>query len=224
MYREIFLDAEEKVPELLARWGIFLCFPSLSRAPISISANFRMLTQFISRRRLPPRLDPAETGFIDYIEWSKLLQPQDLPRLVEGCVDKNGPLSKATPSPDEIDLIIRMHERVSGIAQCASENGVRLLIDAEQTYYQPAIDNLTISLMKTFNDKEKTDAPIIFNTYQCYLKDSYDRVDIDLNRASRNNYHFAAKLVRGAYMVAERERARLRGKVGAAPVSVCVVR
>jgi hypothetical protein len=33
------------------------------------------------------------------------------------------------------------------------------------------------------------------------------RVDIDLARAERHGYHFAAKLVRGAYMVQERKRA-----------------
>jgi hypothetical protein len=32
-------------------------------------------------------------------------------------------------------------------------------------------------------------------------------VDIDLARAERHGYHFAAKLVRGAYMVQERKRA-----------------
>jgi hypothetical protein len=65
--------------------------------------------------------------------------------------------------------------------------------------------------MKTFNNKEKTDKPIIFNTYQCYLKDTNGRVKIDLDRANRNNFHFACKTVRGAYMNAERARAAERG-------------
>jgi proline dehydrogenase len=162
-------------------------------------------------QRLPdliPRLDANGDGLIDYIEWSKLLKPQDLPRLVENCVNKEGPLSKACPNPEELELMIRMRERLFDIAECAAENNVRLLIDAEQTYYQPAIDNLTISLMKAFNTG---DVPVIFNTYQCYLKDAATRVEIDLDRAKRNNYHFAAKLVRGAYMVAERQRAKEMG-------------
>lgn len=37
--------------------------------------------------------------------------------------------------------------------------------------------------------------PVIFNTYQAYLKDSYTRLMEDIERARREGYTFAAKLV-----------------------------
>ncbi len=46
---------------------------------------------------------------------------------------------------------------------------------------------------------------------QCYLKGSHERLLEDIERARREGYHMAAKLVRGAYMQLERERALDRG-------------
>lgn len=153
-------------------------------------------------------LDPDGTDQIDYITFaSKLLTPSHLSDLCAYC--KNiGPLSLATLSNEELELLSRLHERVNRIAEEASIQGVKLLIDAEHTKYQPAIDYIALDLQRIYNDKAKTDMPIIFNTYQCYLKDAKQRIEIDMERSLTYNYHFGAKLVRGAYMVSERERAK----------------
>jgi len=119
-----------------------------------------------------------------------------------------GRLSEACPTDEEVDLLEAMYNRGRQLGEAAAQAGVRLLIDAEQCRYQPAIDNLVLELQRQFNVDDK---PIIYNTYQCYLKDSPERLRTDVKRSERFNYHFGAKLVRGAYMESERELAETNG-------------
>ena len=152
-------------------------------------------------------LDPKNTGMIDYISFAQMLTPYTLPTFTMKCKDI-GPLALATPSKEEIFLMKKMSERLHTLAEVAAQCGTKLLIDAEHTKYQPAIDSLVLELQQKFNAKDKTDRPVVFNTYQCYLKDMPERIMTDLKRSERFSFHFAAKLVRGAYMVSERERAK----------------
>ena len=149
------------------------------------------------------QFDPDDTGRVDYITWSLNLKPTDLPKITNSCREV-GPLALATPTDEEIELIEAMYQRGRTLAETATGVGTRLLIDAEQVRYQPAIDNLVLDLQKTFNAVDKSDKPIIYNTYQCYLKDAPERLHNDVDRARRLHHHFGAKLVRGAYMESER--------------------
>lgn len=163
--------------------------------------------------RLPgliARLDPTGSGRIDYVVWSKMVQPADVPRLASAYREE-GPLSLAAPTEEDLAALESTKRRLDEVAQAAFDNKVRLLIDAEQTWFQPAIDNFALELMRKYNDKSRTDTPVIFNTYQCYLKSTPKRLRRDLELGRRGDFHFGAKLVRGAYMVAERAQARDRG-------------
>jgi proline dehydrogenase len=84
------------------------------------------------------------------------------------------------------------------------------MIDAEQSYFQPAIDYVAMRFSKDYNKFNKN-GPIIYNTYQMYLKVSTERLIQNYNLSRREQFVFAAKLVRGAYLVSERKRAENLG-------------
>ncbi|XP_031427048.1 proline dehydrogenase 1, mitochondrial [Clupea harengus] len=104
---------------------------------------------------------------------------------------------------EEEEQMKRMLQRLDVLAKHAVENRVRLMVDAEQTYFQPAISRLTLEMQRIFNREN----PVIFNTYQCYLKEAFDNVSMDVELSRREGWYFGAKLVRGAYMYQERSRA-----------------
>ena len=145
---------------------------------------------------------PIRGAGVDYLAWTKSLRLEDLPMLTERCRDR-GPLYGAVLRGEEAKLMGALRRRIENLAAHAQEKGVRLMVDAEQTYFQPAIDNCVVDLQRRFNREE----PVVFNTYQCYLRDAERRLADDLRGADVEGYKFAAKLVRGAYMVTERRRA-----------------
>ena len=78
-----------------------------------------------------------------------------------------------------------------------------VLIDAEESWIQPAIDELVLKMMKTYNTKKA----IVFNTIQAYRKDRYDYLN-KLHKDLNGSVKIGVKLVRGAYMEKERGRAK----------------
>ncbi|KAL3130948.1 hypothetical protein ABBQ38_000271 [Trebouxia sp. C0009 RCD-2024] len=148
-------------------------------------------------------LDPDNTGYIDYLGWSQTIKLQDIPSIIKTC-KAPGPLYLSSLSDEELQLLDNMMNRLYKIADVAAKLKVRLMVDAEHTYFQPAIDHATVELQRRFNKEEA----VVLNTYQCYLKDSWHRLQLDMERSRREGFKFGAKLVRGAYMYLERERAR----------------
>ena len=97
------------------------------------------------------------------------------------------------------------------IANQCQNNQVNLYIDAEYSHLQPAVRLLTLCLMKIYNKKSGSQGPLVYNTYQCYLKNSLRHLHHDIELAKTNNITLACKLVRGAYLKVERERFILGG-------------
>ncbi|XP_039581708.1 proline dehydrogenase 1, mitochondrial-like isoform X1 [Passer montanus] len=150
------------------------------------------------------------SGTVDLLDWNslfdsrtKLSRPLLIPNRKTGQLE---PLLSRFSEEEELQMK-RVLQRMDVLAKRAMEKGVRLMVDAEQSYFQPAISRLTVETQRRFNGSQ----PIIYNTYQCYLKEAYNNVTRDLELSRREGWHFGTKLVRGAYMEQERERAAQMG-------------
>ncbi|NLR57232.1 proline dehydrogenase [Chitinophaga polysaccharea] len=97
----------------------------------------------------------------------------------------------------------RVRGRVRAIAEAGAKHNVAILIDAEESWIQGPVDELTDEMMALFN-KDKV---IIYNTFQMYCHDRYAFLQVSLAKAQEKGYLLGAKLVRGAYMEKENKRA-----------------
>ncbi|GAA6218653.1 proline dehydrogenase 1, mitochondrial-like [Lates japonicus] len=205
--------------EVLVKWRRFFTFLASQQGKDGMQAleqrlELKQLQEFLTKLGakgdfcgwFTGRKDET-SGTIDMIDWNSLIDDRTkisdllvVPNVKQGVLEPL--LEKFTV--EEEQQMKRMLQRMDILAKHALENGVRLMVDAEQTYFQPAISRLTLEMQRIYN-REK---PVIFNTYQCYLKEAYDNVTMDVELSRREGWHFAAKLVRGAYMYQERERAK----------------
>ncbi len=101
----------------------------------------------------------------------------------------------------------RVLNRFHTVCKAAVEKDVPLLIDAEESWMQKAADNLIEELMETYNK----DKAIVFNTLQMYRHDRMNYLRELYQKAQKKGYHLGIKVVRGAYMEKERERAEEKG-------------
>lgn len=97
----------------------------------------------------------------------------------------------------------RIKERYDIVSKAAFERDVPLLIDAEETWMQGAADDLIEAMMKKYNTKKV----IVYGTLQLYRWDRLDYLKELHKRAKEQGFKIGMKLVRGAYMEKERERA-----------------
>ncbi|KAM9360227.1 proline dehydrogenase 1, mitochondrial [Symphorus nematophorus] len=205
--------------EVLVKWRRFFTFLASQQGKDGVEAieqrlELKQLQEFLTK--LGAKGDfygwfsgrtEESSGTIDMLDWNSLID--DRTKISDLLVVPNIELGELVPlletfTVEEEKQMKRMLQRMDVLVKHAMENGVRLMVDAEQTYFQPAISRLTLEMQRLYN-REK---PVIFNTYQCYLKEAYDNVTMDVELSRREGWHFAAKLVRGAYMYQERERAQ----------------
>ena len=110
-------------------------------------------------------------------------------------------------SDEEADAWEKVKLRYNKVSKYAHDKNVSLLIDAEESWMQGAADDLIEAMMQKYN-KEKV---IVFGTLQLYRWDRLDYLKALYARAKKQGFYVGMKLVRGAYMEKERERAKEMG-------------
>lgn len=98
-------------------------------------------------------------------------------------------------------------KRMDAICHVASTNGVKVFFDAEESWIQDTIDHLVTVMMRRYNRGKV----VVYNTFQLYRADRLQFLVHSYNLAQKGGYMLGAKLVRGAYMEKERERASTQG-------------
>lgn len=106
-------------------------------------------------------------------------------------------------SPSETKSWDRFLARIDNACARARELGVGVFVDAEESWMQEAMDDVVEMLMAKHNKDQVT----VYNTYQLYRHDKLEQLRSDYLNATESGYKLGAKLVRGAYMEKERERA-----------------
>ncbi|HEX8460457.1 MAG TPA: proline dehydrogenase family protein [Segetibacter sp.] len=156
--------------------------------------EFIRVIKYASTRPHIPFISIKVTGFARF----KLLERlHEAPRLRSGIHDNEA----------EEEEWRRVRDRMYRICKVASEKGVGVLVDAEESWIQDPVDRLTIEMMEIFN-KEK---PVVYNTIQLYRHDRLAFLNLSFKIAQQQKFLLAVKLVRGAYMEKERARAADKG-------------
>lgn len=146
------------------------------------------LTAFAQHKTAMPFSVFKPTGIGRFKIWQKITEHQ--------------PLTEAEEK--EWEAIKNRYERICNEAY---KKNITLLIDGEESWMQDAADDLCETMMQKYN-KEKA---IVFNTLQCYRWDRLDYLKAQHAKAKQKGYKLGFKVVRGAYMEKENDRAKEKG-------------
>ncbi|MBL4663828.1 MAG: proline dehydrogenase family protein [Flavobacteriaceae bacterium] len=152
------------------------------------------LTRFAEKKDAMPFSVFKPTGLGRFKIWQKITEKESL----------------SESEQQEWSRIVARYERICKVAH---ECNVTLLIDGEETWMQDAADELCERMMEKYN-KDKV---IVFNTLQCYRWDRLDYLKELHQRSKSKGYKLGFKIVRGAYMEKENERAEEKGY----PTPIC---
>ncbi len=115
--------------------------------------------------------------------------------------------SKKELSANETQDFETIKGRIDEMCQYAFDNDIPIFIDAEETWIQDTIDDIALEMMRKYN----TSKAIIYNTTQFYRWDRLTYLQELKQVAEKEGFYLGIKLVRGAYIEKERERAAKMG-------------
>jgi len=98
----------------------------------------------------------------------------------------------------------RVKNRIDKMCAASFDASIPIFIDAEETWIQNPVDEIALEMMRKYN-KEKT---IVFNTAQMYRIDRITYLNELKTIAENEGFFIGMKLVRGAYIEQERDRAK----------------
>ncbi|KAJ6459606.1 FAD-linked oxidoreductase [Mycena sanguinolenta] len=106
---------------------------------------------------------------------------------------------KGDLSASDLVILRDLRADMERICTRAEARGIRIIIDAEYSWYQPAIDAYTLALMRRFNSLGAGTQPLVYATFQAYLRRTPAHLAHALRDAQKHKFALGVKLVRGAY-------------------------
>lgn len=166
---------------------------------------FIKVIQFAATRKNIPFISIKITGLID----SSLLEKLDTTLSATGTEPLNIRFKNKLEqlSLQEQVQWEQLIARASRLCKAASDAGIGIMIDAEESWIQDAIDAVATQMMAQFN----LGKVVVYNTIQLYRQDRLSYIIDALEVAAKSGYVLGLKLVRGAYMEKERARAEHMG-------------
>jgi proline dehydrogenase len=153
--------------------------------------------QYASTQTNIPFMSVKLTGYARFGLLQKLHEASDYDNIIKGIV----PLEAL--NENEKEEWLRVVNRLDTICKTAKNKNIGVLVDAEETWIQDPVDALTTQMMQKYN----LEKAVVYNTAQLYRKDRLQFIKDSCRFAKENNFQLGMKLVRGAYLDKERERA-----------------
>ncbi|KAF9529861.1 FAD-linked oxidoreductase-like protein [Crepidotus variabilis] len=158
------------------------------------NALIALSSWIVNSRKSLPRSAPESA-----VPFPGAARMEDLKLILHPSTSK---LSKDPLSPEHLRQLKELYNDLVRICTRAKDRGIKVIIDAEYSWYQPAIDAFTLSLMREFNSSSPLSfsiQPLVYGTFQAYLRRTPSHLAVALADAKSHKYALGIKLVRGAY-------------------------